>query len=94
MGVPVLPVVPTERQDLEALTDATSGGLDARRMENFITESIAKGVELSAIESRSAVASPLTGENQVAAAAVSSSATSTQPQFSLGSASISAIHCR
>ena len=39
--------------------DATSGGVEAKRLENLITESIAKGVELGIAKALSAIESGL-----------------------------------
>ena len=62
---PVPTVVPERGHDMGVQPDATPGGVEARRLENLITESIAKGVELgiakalSAIEARPASVNPL-----------------------------------
>ena len=41
---PVPPVVPERGHDMGVQPDAMPGGVEARRLENLITESIAKGV--------------------------------------------------
>ena len=72
--------------------DTTPGGVEARRLENLITESIAKEVELgiakvlSEIESRPASANPVTAWAPVTVARLSSSTVPAQPRFSVGSA--------
>ena len=68
---PVPPVVPERGHDMGVQPGATPGGLEARRLENLITESIAKGVELgiakalSAIEARPASVNPVTAERPI-----------------------------
>ena len=91
-AVPVPPVAPVGGHDPELQPDKTSGGADARRLENLIIKSIAKGVELgiakalSAIESRPASANPGTEEGPVTVAGLSSSTIPAQPRFSIRSA--------
>ena len=43
---PVRPVAPERGHDMGVQPDSAPGGVEARRLENLITESIAKGVEL------------------------------------------------
>ena len=89
---PVPPVAPERSHDMGVQPDATPGGVEARRLENLITESIAKGVELgiakalSAIESRPASANSVTAEGPVTVAGLSSSSVPAQPRFTMGSA--------
>ena len=72
--------------------DAMQGGVEARRLENLITESIAKGVELgiakalSAIEARPASVNPVTAERPITVAGLSSSSVPAHPTFTMGSA--------
>ena len=89
---PVPPVVPERGHDMGVQPDATPGGLEARRLENLITESIAKGVELgiakalSAIEARPASVNPVTAERPITVAGLSSASVPAQPTFTMGSA--------
>ena len=71
---PVPPVPPVRGHDMGVQPDRTPRGVEARRLENLITESIAKGVELgiakalSAIESGPASANPVTAGGPVTVA--------------------------
>ena len=89
---PVPPVVPERGHDMGVQPDAMPGGVEARRLENLITESIAKGVELgiakalSAIEARPASVNPVTAERPITVAGLSSSSVPAHPTFTMGSA--------
>ena len=89
---PVLPVAPERGHDMGVQPDAMPGGVEARRLENLITESIAKGVELgiakalSAIEARPASVNRVTAEGPVTVAGLSSSSVPAQPTFTRVSA--------
>ena len=89
---PVPPVAPARGHDMGVQPDTTPGGVEGSRLENLITESITKGVELGIakalgeIESWPASANPVTAEGPVMVAGLSSSAVPAQPRFSIGSA--------
>ena len=56
---PVPQVAPVRGHDMGVQPDMTPGGVEARRLENLITESIAKGVELGIAKALSAIESGL-----------------------------------